>query len=120
MFLPFATRDVRPGAVGALILTVSLVMPCVSAAQAAIQCTPSGPLVRVPDLPEGSGLAASRRTPGRFWSHNDSGAPVLVALDESGRVLGRLRIDGVTVGDWEAVAVGRCPSGSCIYIGDIG
>jgi hypothetical protein len=45
---------------------------------------------------------------------------VLVALDEAGRVTGRLRIDGATVEDWEAVAVGQCPSGSCIYVADIG
>jgi hypothetical protein len=105
--------------VGAHILTASVVMPG-RAAQPAIQCKPAGPLVRVPDLPEGSGLAASRRTPGRFWSHNDSGDPNLVALDDTGRVVGRLRIDGVAVGDWESVAVGSCPSGSCIYIADIG
>ena len=75
---------------------------------------------RVPELPEGSGLAASRRTPGRFWSHNDSGDPVLFALDGNGRVIGRLRVSGAAVEDWEAVAVGSCPSGSCIYVADIG
>src|SRR5687768_17747686 len=44
----------------------------------------------VAELPEGSGLAASRRASGRFWSHNDSGEPVLFALDTNGRVTGRL------------------------------
>jgi len=63
-------------------------------------------------LTEGSGLAASRRTPGRFWSHNDSGDPVLFALDGDGRVIGRLRIAGAVVEDWEALAVRSCPSGS--------
>jgi hypothetical protein len=77
-------------------------------------------LQRVAELPEGSGLAASRRAPGRFWSHNDSGQPVLFALDGSGRVVGQLQIAGATVEDWEAVAVGPCPSGSCIYVADIG
>jgi hypothetical protein len=71
-------------------------------------------------LPEGSGLAASRRTPGRFWSHNDSGDPTLIALDADGRVTGRLDIAGATVEDWEAIAVGPCPSGWCIYVADIG
>jgi hypothetical protein len=89
-------------------------------AQSAVQCTPAAPLVRVPELPEGSGLAASRRTPGRFWSHNDSGKPVLFALDGNGRVVGRLAIAGAEVDDWEAIAVGPCPSGSCIYVADIG
>jgi len=54
-------------------------------------------LTRVAELPEGSGVAASRRTPGRFWSHNDSGDPVLFALDGDGRVIGRLRIAGAVV-----------------------
>jgi hypothetical protein len=85
-----------------------------------VQCTPAGTLQRIPELPEGSGLAASRRSPGRFWSHNDSGEPALFALDGNGRVAGRLNVSGATVEDWEAVAVGPCPSGSCIYVGDIG
>lgn len=120
MFLSSTNRGARAGVVGALVLSASLVMPATAAAQSAVQCKPAGPLVRVPDLPEGSGLAASQKAPGRFWSHNDSGDPALVALDENGRVVGRLRIDGATVEDWEAVAVGRCPSGSCIYVADIG
>jgi hypothetical protein len=83
-------------------------------------CQVTGTLVRIPELHEGSGLAASRRTPGRLWTHNDSGEPVLVALDSQGAVAGQVRVSGAQVDDWEAVAVGPCPSGSCIYIGDIG
>jgi hypothetical protein len=83
-------------------------------------CQAVGALVRVPELPEGSGIAASKRSPGRFWAHNDSGEPVLFALDAKGAVLGRVRVPGVKVGDWEAIAVGPCPAGSCIYVGDIG
>ena len=120
MFLRFPYRATRIGLVGAVVAGASLLPPAARPAQAAVQCRPAGPLVRVPDLPEGSGLAASLRTPGRFWALNDSGAPVLVALDENGRVAGRLRIDGAAVEDWESLAVGRCPSGSCIYVADIG
>ena len=72
-----------------------------------------------PHLPEASGVAVSRRSPGRLWAHNDSG-DVLVALDTRGTVTGRVRVSGVKVDDWEAVAVGACPGGSCIYIADIG
>jgi hypothetical protein len=86
----------------------------------AVHCKPAGALQRVPELPEGSGLAASRRTPGRFWSHNDSGDPVLFALDSDGRIVGRLTISGAAVEDWEAVAVGPCAAGSCIYVADVG
>jgi len=83
-------------------------------------CRAAEALVRVPELPEASGVAASTRSPGRFWAHNDSGEPVLIALDSKGTVLGHVRIPGVTVNDWEAIAVGPCPTGSCIYLGDIG
>jgi WD40 repeat protein len=45
---------------------------------------------------------------------------VRFALDRNGRVTGRLSISDATVEDWEAVAVGPCSSGSCIYVADIG
>jgi hypothetical protein len=86
----------------------------------AAKCEVAGPLVQVPELPEASGLAASQRSPGRFWAHNDSGEPLVVALDSNGTVLGRVRVAGAKVEDWEAVAVGPCPAGSCVYVGDIG
>ena len=84
--------------------------PCVVAA---------GPVV-VPGLTESSGLAVSRRTPGVLWSHNDSGSDaVLFALDTAGRLRGRVRVP-VRTRDWEDVSAGRCPSGDCLYIADIG
>jgi hypothetical protein len=83
-------------------------------------CRPVGQMVRVPELPEASGVAASHRTPGVLWAHNDSGEPVLIALDVEGQVIGRVRVAGAKVEDWEDIAVGRCPQGSCIYVADIG
>lgn len=83
-------------------------------------CAPAGPLVQLPGLPEASGLALSRRTPDRLWTHNDSGEPVVVALDAAGAVTARVRVNGASVEDWEAIASGPCGSGSCLYIGDIG
>jgi hypothetical protein len=107
--------------VGLVFVTLSLGWSAVSAAQqtAAPQCQASGALVRIADLPEASGVAVSRRSPGRLWAHNDSG-DVLVALDTRGSVTGRVRVAGAKVEDWEAVAVGPCPGGSCIYMADIG
>ena len=106
---------------GVLFVTAVLLAPASAQAQpSGLQCKAATTLQRVAELPEGSGLAASRRTPGRFWSLNDSGNPVLFALDGNGRVTGRLNLSGAAVNDWEAVAVGPCPSGSCIYVADIG
>jgi hypothetical protein len=83
-------------------------------------CTITGDVVKVSGLREGSGVAASRRTPGVLWAHNDSAEPVIVALNEQGAVSGRVRIAGAQVDDWEDIAVGPCTGGSCLYIGDIG
>jgi hypothetical protein len=74
----------------------------------------------LPSLPEASGVAASRRTPGLLWSMNDSGEPVVTALNDQGEVKGRVRVAGATVADWEDVSVGRCAGGSCLYIADVG
>ena len=87
---------------------------------AAPHCRADGPVATIQELPEASGIAVSRIVPGRLWSHNDSGQPVLFALDARGSVTGRLRLSGVGVEDWEALAVGPCPAGSCLYVADIG
>jgi hypothetical protein len=72
------------------------------------------------ELPEASGVAVSRRATDVLWAMNDSGQPLLFALDPSGAIKGRVRVAGAAVGDWEDVAVGPCPGGSCIYVADIG
>jgi hypothetical protein len=101
-------------------VVASLASLPVAEAQQARQCTPAGSLVPLAGLAEASGLATSRKAPGRLWTHNDSGQPILFALDGSGAVQGQLRIPGAKVEDWEGVEVGPCGSGSCLYIGDIG
>jgi hypothetical protein len=105
---------------GGLLLAPASGAPSQQPAASAPDCRPDGPLVRVPELPEASGLAVSRLTASRLWAHNDSGEPQLVALNAQGKVTGRMRVSGAKVEDWEAIAVGPCPAGSCIYVGDIG
>src|SRR5262245_836723 len=85
-----------------------------------MQCRPSGGVIKVNELAEASGIAASRRTPGVLWALNDSGDPVIYALDATGAVTGHVRVTGAQVEDWEAIAAGPCKSGSCLYVGDIG
>jgi hypothetical protein len=58
--------------------------------------------------------------PGRLWTHNDSGQPVLFALDSRGTVIGQVQVTGAKVEDWESIAVGPCGTGSCLYLADIG
>jgi hypothetical protein len=83
-------------------------------------CTVVAQLVRVRGVGEASGIAASRRAPGLLWTHNDSGDPVLHAIDVMGIVQGRVRVSGARVVDWEDLAAAPCPEGSCLYIADIG
>ena len=71
-------------------------------------------------LPEASGLALSTRSPGMMWSMNDSGLPEVFSLDQTGRVIGRVRITGAYVNNWEDVTVAPCGSGSCLYVADTG
>ncbi len=74
-------------------------------------------------ITEASGLVASRLNPGVLWTHNDSGSSGAVfALDDRGRHLARVRIEGCPPGDWEDIAAGPGPDGRghFLYIGDIG
>lgn len=104
----------------AVVILVAVASAGISAHEQAEQCRPTGPLARLAELSEASGIAVSRRVPGRLWVHNDSGEPVVFALDSRGVVAGRLRVADARVEDWEAMAVAACPAGSCLYVGDIG
>ena len=99
---------------GASLLAAWLSSPQRSAGPCIVASGPS----RLPEIPETSGLAISRRNPGLLWSHNDSGtAAVLFALDATGAARGRVRVD---TRDWEDISAARCPQGDCLYIADIG
>jgi hypothetical protein len=70
---------------------------------------------------ESSGVAASARHPGLFWTILDSGNPAeIIAIDSAARVHGRVLLRGGVNQDWEAIALGACPAGTCVYVGDIG
>lgn len=74
-------------------------------------------------ITESSGLVASRRNPGLFWTHNDSGAgPLLYAFDRTGKSAGAWQVAGATARDWEDIAAGPGPDAGVnyLYVGDIG
>jgi hypothetical protein len=105
---------------------VLIVVPVVTAAVASQPSTPrsgacevDGPLIALKNVPEASGVAASRRTAGRVWVHNDSKDPVLAAVDANGTVT-FVRVRGAAIKDWEDVAMARCGERWCLYIADIG
>lgn len=81
----------------------------------------NGPALADAELNELSGLASSRAHPGVFWAHNDSGDTArFFALSSTGAALGRFNVSNATATDWEDMALGPCPQGTCVFIGDIG
>jgi hypothetical protein len=45
---------------------------------------------------------------------------VLFALSEEGRILGKARVLGARLLDWEDIEAGPCGDGNCLFIADIG
>lgn len=70
-----------------------------------------------PEVREASGIVASRRHPGIFWVHNDSGNPPdLFAVRRDGSLVRKFRV-GVPNIDWEDITT---DDDGHLYIGDIG
>lgn len=103
--------------------TITLLLLAAQPAHAANSYT--GPIVSgelaEPANQETSGLAASRRTPGLLWTHNDSGGdPVLFALRANGLLVGQLRVAGEVNRDWEDIAAFEADGQPWLLIADIG
>lgn len=92
------------------------------ASDAGLECRITHPEISLGTrVPEASGAALDRRMPGMFWTHGDSGnEPALYALGTNGQLLGRVRLTGAHNRDWEDMAIGPCPGGTCVYVGDTG
>lgn len=77
-----------------------------------------------PVLTELSGLVASRRHPGIFWAHNDSGHELtLHAMRSDGTVVAAFPLRGAAAFDPEDIGLGPCAAGrpdTCLFLGDIG
>jgi hypothetical protein len=102
----------------------AFVIVCFSGVSA--QQPPYGPPATIATLKnrsisESSGLAASRSTPGAYWTHNDDG-PLVYAFNTRGDSLGVFRVEGAKARDWEDMAIGPGPEPdkSYLYLGDIG
>ena len=101
-----------------------LIFPCAQAQT--IDAVPFQParleaLITEASLDEISGIASSRRAENRYWVHDDSPRPAeLQAINDSGKRLARLRIDGVRAIDWEDIASYSLDEKPWLLIGDIG
>lgn len=78
--------------------------------------------IRSKDIPESSGVAASRCQRDVLWTHNDSGNDNFVfAIDPAGEVLAAYRVTDTKNRDWEDIASYKDAAGKCyVYIGEIG
>jgi hypothetical protein len=59
-------------------------------------------------ITESSGVVASRKHPGVFWTHNDGGGArrqVLYAISREGRSLAAFPVTDVFLNDWEDIAI---------------
>jgi hypothetical protein len=73
-----------------------------------------------PRITESSGVAASRRYPGVFWTHVDGGGPkkqVLYAINREGKSLGDFFVTDALLVDWEDITL---DDQNHLFIGDIG
>ncbi len=97
-------------------------MPRESALSTQLTCGPATVVAMLPEsLIEASGIARDPRRDNLFWLHNDGGSEILLfGVDTLGVVRTTARVSGVTNRDIEDVAIGRCGSDWCVYLGDIG
>lgn len=114
-----------------LAITLSALAVCAWAAPAK-KSAPAGAypaittlgILRDPAVTESSGVVASRRNTGLFWTHNDSGdGPFVYALGPHGENRGTYRLTGIaSVTDCEDIAIGPGPKPGVpyLFLGDIG
>ncbi|GAA2741865.1 hypothetical protein [Kitasatospora cinereorecta] len=101
------------GALGAAVLLLAAAAAPVAAEGSRTEFT-----IADPRITESSGLAASLRHPGVYWTHNDSDdGPYVYAVDSTGRTVATVTLRGVKPRDAEAISLG--PDGS-LYLADIG
>lgn len=75
------------------------------------------------EINEASGIEASSKNPGVFWTFNDSGGEnKIYAFSSTGKDLGSYKINGSANKDWEDISIGPGPTENefYIYIGDFG
>ena len=80
-------------------------------------------LIKLKDdrIKESSGLAASLRAPGYFWTHNDSGDDAdLYAFDGKGYKTGRASLKGTKAIDWEDLSAFSVDGQPWLVVADSG
>jgi len=72
-------------------------------------------------LQEISGLVVSRTQKDLLWVIEDSRTePLVYGLNMQGVVVAKVRLEGAENFDWEDIASGPCPAGTCLVVADTG
>ncbi len=70
---------------------------------------------------ESSGLGASRRYVGEYYTHNDSGDSArFFRFDRTGKLTAEFNLPGVKARDWEDMEVATVKGKNMVFLGDIG
>ena len=114
-----------PFRLSALLPALALAMPLVAASTQAAPSRWSAPeiagLMSDARLAETSGLAPSRRQPGRFWTLNDGdNSAELHLMSETGARVASITVDGVRNVDWEDLAGFELDGKPYLLIADTG
>lgn len=74
------------------------------------------------EMKEISGIVASRKNPGVYWVHNDSGADASIyAINANGEYLSKVYVEEVAAKDIEDISIGKCEAGeNCLILADTG
>ena len=74
------------------------------------------------EMKEISGIVASRKNPGVYWVHNDSGADASIyAINANGEYLSKVYVEEVAPKDIEDISIGKCEAGeNCLILADTG
>jgi hypothetical protein len=89
--------------------------PCTSYAEPTVHAE-----LQVTALSALSGIAASWRNPGVLFAHNDRARADVYALAPDGSLRAQYSLPGAEPIDVEDIAVGPCPTGTCLYLADVG
>ncbi|MDB1088145.1 hypothetical protein PJ985_11275 [Streptomyces sp. ACA25] len=113
------TWTVPCSAVASLLLAALAVAPPAAAENTSGEDAPAAFTLEDPRIVESSGLQASHRHPGVYWTHNDSDyPPEIYAVDSgTGETVATVTLQGVEFRDVEGIHLG--PEGD-LYVGDIG
>ena len=89
------------------------------------QCSIADPVetgrIQESELVEASGLQASHRYPGVYYSIQDSGQPANVySVLYNGEAIGKIDLEGIEQHDWEDITMMEYNGIDYIYVGDIG